>query len=1710
MLSRLCAMTAAVCVTVQSVPLTTLLPLAAQEAVQGEEQQTRLVNIASLCEITAPANESGRGTENLTDGDLSTLYVTNGAKWPCTIEFKLPSDNTRKIKKVAVKFEEGHSAWSVDVRLSHVINSVIEDPILDLKSADVNYDDGFEYTFQDGILPSHLQVELSNPKNAGAAGAFWPAAAEIEIWAEEEIPQAGDLINVASRASVTSCGGAGNPDNLTDGNYNTLYVFNNGGISTIDGECWVEAALGKNYAVKSLEVAFEQKDPDTNGFEFTFDVYGKSSGQSEWNLLFENQKAKRLAGENIVELPFEEMVSLSDFRLVITSIKSTGGDPWPAFAEFKIFALEDTAQTDTDPYNIAYNKPVHANLGAATADRITDGNTASAWSADRYPAYADIDLEANYALEDVRLFLNTNGVLRYSIYTSKDGSNYSLAFRTDDDVTCTSEGNVHAMNGVEARYVRLYMEYQSVAVRPQVREVRVHGTPTGNPIETAPAISIDNFSETEYAKTPAQADTIAEVQGIVSRRLGEQYVSWFDFSLKDSVSGYDEFDLTFENGKVHISGNDGVSLATGLNHYLKYYCNVQISEMVEQVKMPDSIVAFEGTIHRQTPMKVRYAYNYCTHSYSMAFYGEDEWRNELDWLALNGVNVVLDLTGQEEVWRRFLIELGYTNQEAKDFVTGPAYAAWFNMANMSGLGGPIHDKHFENRTELARKNHQIMERLGMQPAVQGYCGMVPTDIKQKDPSASVIAQGTWTAVSRPSMLRTDSECFARYAQTFYKVQQEVFGDRIHYYATDPFHEGGNTGGMSPAVISSGVMDQLLESDDQGVWIIQSWGANPTPGLIQGLAGRQDHALVLDLYAEKQPRWQNTSNYGGKEFGGTPWVYCMLSNFGGRMGLYGHMDNFASQVASAYENAEHMTGIGITPEASLNNPILYDMFFETAWTEDESLHAIEPDAWLEAYARRAYGAESEAAAESVKILRDTVYKPELNMKGQGAPENVINARPAASITAASSWGNSIIDYDKTELERALQLLIEDYDLLKDSEAYQYDLAVLAQQVISNTAQEYHKKMASALEKGDAEAFDLYSDRFLNLIDFSERVQSTQSSTMVGTWIENAMKMSEGTDDFFRDLTELNAKSLVTTWGSIEQANSGGLHDYSNRQWAGLTKDYYKPRWEAWIAEQKKRLAGESYKNFSSADWFAMEWKWTTGHTKYSSQPSDEDLKTISQIILNDYSVAGIPKEPEEDDSRDIDLSLLQVSAGSEQSGYASEGPASLVLDNNTTTIWHTKWAGDSDENLWIQLSLEDAAAVSGLRLLPRQNGTNGMITEYRIEGSSDHGETWNVLASGTWAANSAWKLVEWQEQDLTDVRLYAVKNSSDQNVRYASAAEIRLISSAKEEVSSDKRLLEMAVKKAQETELNPNLHPKVKANFEKALSDAQRVLADSSADQAAVDATWQQLAAAIHMLSFTQDKSGLQALVDECAALDLGQYEDDEAKTAFEAALAQAEAVLADEDALDETSIQPALAALSQAKAALTPKAEEDLDLSVLRLLVESTQDTDLDRYLSDGAAVFAAALEEAGAVLASPESQSQVDEAVNTLHQAWMNLRLKADESLLEQLRAALAALEAADPAVYSTNEELASRFAAFKEKAELLLAAPEAAADEVSALIDESRTLLADTKTQTVSRVDVSKADNQKPAASVKTSAATNSGWFAAAGAAALGMLALLKKRRK
>ena len=177
---------------------------------------------------------------------------------------------------------------------------------------------------------------------------------------------------------------------------------------------------------------------------------------------------------------------------------------------------------------------------------------------------------------------------------------------------------------------------------------------------------------------------------------------------------------------------------------------------------------------------------------------------------MNGINLVLDIVGQEEVIRQTLKEFHYTDAEIKDYISGPAYFAWFYMQNLYSIGGPLPNAWFEQRVEFGRKMHDRMQTYGITPVIQGFAGQVPETFAEKNEGAVLTPIDEWVGYTRPSIIKTyltedevaqgKKNYFADAAKVFYEKQKNVFGDVSDYYAADPFHEGGNVGSLDVANI----------------------------------------------------------------------------------------------------------------------------------------------------------------------------------------------------------------------------------------------------------------------------------------------------------------------------------------------------------------------------------------------------------------------------------------------------------------------------------------------------------------------------------------------------------------------------------------------------------------------------------------------------------------------------------------------------------------------------------------------------------------------------------------------------------------------------------------------------------------------------------------------------------------------------------------------
>ena len=77
--------------------------------------------------------------------------------------------------------------------------------------------------------------------------------------------------------------------------------------------------------------------------------------------------------------------------------------------------------------------------------------------------------------------------------------------------------------------------------------------------------------------------------------------------------------------------------------------------------------------------RFRYYQNVCTVSYSFVWWNWSRWQREIDWMALNGINLPLAFNGQEAIWQKVYLHMGLTQQELDEHFGGPAFLAWYSI-----------------------------------------------------------------------------------------------------------------------------------------------------------------------------------------------------------------------------------------------------------------------------------------------------------------------------------------------------------------------------------------------------------------------------------------------------------------------------------------------------------------------------------------------------------------------------------------------------------------------------------------------------------------------------------------------------------------------------------------------------------------------------------------------------------------------------------------------------------------------------------------------------------------------------------------------------------------------------------------------------------------------------------------------------------------------
>lgn len=634
---------------------------------------------------------------------------------------------------------------------------------------------------------------------------------------------------------------------------------------------------------------------------------------------------------------------------------------------------------------------------------------------------------------------------------------------------------------------------------------------------------------------------------------------------------HDWYRLTpIDDNRLLIEGNNNISMAVGLNHYLKHVAGIHISWNNLTEPLPDKLKLPSEPIFRETDLKDRYYLNYCTFSYSMPFWDEERWMKELDWMALHGINMALSLTGTEVVWKNLLEKYGYSQEEITWFVPGPAYMAWWLMGNLEGWGGPLPESWFDNQEALQKKIVTRMRELGIRQVLPGYSGMIPSSF-ERITGTPITDTGLWCGFPRPALISTADSVFNDFADAYYRELEDLYG-KADFYSMDPFHEGGNIDAVDLPKVGRMIYDAMKRANPTSTWVIQSWQENPRQAILDTVP--TGDLLILDLYSEKIPKWERNKGYGDHE-----WAYCMLLNFGGNIGMHGRVNSLVDglQRARNSKKSPMLRGIGATPEGIENNPVMYELLFELPWYND----SIEAQCFLSRYLTARYGSSPEPGIlEAWNALFNTVYNAPLDYPGEGTVESLICARPSWNPRSASTWGNSTLFYLPDSTAKAAALMEQHFDKYSENKNFVYDYIDIKRQANADEANRLLRSINTYREQSEADSVEHLSQQFLALILRQDSLLSLLPETSVDSWIKAAEDM--GVDEASKSLYRKNAAMLVTVWGDSIASNAGGLHDYSHREWGGLIRELYYPRWKAFFDHE---LHGSP-----APDYYRMEKEW----------------------------------------------------------------------------------------------------------------------------------------------------------------------------------------------------------------------------------------------------------------------------------------------------------------------------------------------------------------------------------------------------------------------------------------------------------------------------------------------------------------------------------------
>ena len=648
-------------------------------------------------------------------------------------------------------------------------------------------------------------------------------------------------------------------------------------------------------------------------------------------------------------------------------------------------------------------------------------------------------------------------------------------------------------------------------------------------------------------------------------------------SLNKTTDGKDKFSYQLSGSNLSIQASSGVAACRAFYDFVKANGAGISTWSGKRFAMPSSVTKASQSEYT-SPYRDHQYFNVVTYGYSTPYWDEARWDKELNWMALHGIDMPLMLVGSEQIYRKVFKELyNVTDADLNAWEVGPAHLPWMRMGNLAGnsFDGPLGDNWHNRQNQLAKHILKRMHELGMRPIVPAFGGFVPKAVAEQLDNFSTTGWNWIPADYKNYRLTptTDGHFYnigKKFIEEWDKEYESSYGEQFKYYLSDSFNEMTvptdlNTLTGYGSQIYNAIKDGSGNAD--AVWVTQGWEfiygsdkwfkgsthASMFEALVQNVP---DHNfMVLSMSPEYggygNKKWEEYNNYGGKE-----WNHTLLPNMGGKNFWTGVLNDYAQRFPTTLKNSpgnNNCTGWGMTMEGIEYNEMLYELIADMGW---EANRTKDLSSWIEEYGNARFGNYTDELKALHTTLRNTVYTSYIDHQNFGWQGN-------GKTNGANKYyegGNINTTNDAFFQGFETFFSAENIQKLKDggklSEPLRADLMEFAAFYGAARISKACTRIISLNNTGNKAQANLLINQLEQLMYDIDYALTGHPLYDEAKWEAKAEAMGDTQDT--KDKYRKNARRIVSVWYGNHTGGYEPVNDYASRIWAGLMRDYYRPR------------------------------------------------------------------------------------------------------------------------------------------------------------------------------------------------------------------------------------------------------------------------------------------------------------------------------------------------------------------------------------------------------------------------------------------------------------------------------------------------------------------------------------------------------------------------